>query len=345
VTERLQPGIYFWPSDRPPPAYGLLLLDVASGTTPVHARHAIARVVEPQRDVDVLIGVGRRVFDHDPPLTHHERPAFLARLDGYPLIPWTGMNTGEADLALQLTGPHAAAVNCAAVAVWERIADERLPLAPASFFTGFGRPDGRGWLGFHDGVSNLPAEQRRAAIETPGDPGWMAGGTYMVFLRFRIDLELWRSIPREQQELIVGRDKATGRPLGGEDKDFADPPETTSPEIARSHIHRANQSRASPGAPGALEIFRQGYDFLESIGPDGPVAGLNFVSFQADLGTFAHLIHLPRWLGDVNFGGDPTGPGAATLIRLAAGGLYAVPPCGGPFPGAELFTTHGRGRQ
>ena len=130
VTDRLQPGIYLRPGERPPPAYGLLLLDLASGTTPAQAGHAIARVVEPQPDVDVLIGLGRRVFDHDPPLTYHERPALLAWLDGYPLIPWTGENTGEADLALQVTGPHAAAVNCAAVAVWERIAKKRLPRAP-----------------------------------------------------------------------------------------------------------------------------------------------------------------------------------------------------------------------
>jgi len=130
VTDRLQSGIYLRPGARPPPAYGLLLLDLASGTTPAQAGHAIASVVEPQPEVDVLIGLGRRVFDHDPPLTYHKRPAFLGWLDGYPLIPWTGEKTGEADLALQVTEPHAAAVNCAAVAVWERIAKERLPLAP-----------------------------------------------------------------------------------------------------------------------------------------------------------------------------------------------------------------------
>jgi deferrochelatase/peroxidase EfeB len=199
MTTRLQHGIYFRPGERPPPAYGLLLLNLVPGTTPAEARNAIARVIEPQPEVDVLLGFGRRLFDHDPPLTHHERPAFLARLDSYPLIPWTGERTGEADVALQITGPHAAAVNCAAVVVWERIADERLPMVPASFFTGFGRPDGRGWLGFHDGVSNMPADQRRAAIEASNDPGWMAGGTYMAFLRLAIDLQLWRSIPREQQ--------------------------------------------------------------------------------------------------------------------------------------------------
>jgi len=203
---------------------------------------------------------------------------------------------------------------------------QRAPAArAASFFTGFGRPDGRGWLGFHDGVSNLPAEQRPAAIEASGDPGWMAGGTYIVFLRFTIDFELWRSIPREQQELMVGRDKATGRPLGGEDKDFTDPPETTSPEIALSPIHRANQSRASPAAPSALRNLPAGLRLPGIDRSRRPRGRPQLRLLQAGLGRFVHLMHLPGWLGDVNFEGDPTGPGAAALIGLAAGGLYAVP--------------------
>ena len=28
-----------------------------------------------------------------------------------------------------------------------------------SFFTGFNRPDGRSWLGFHDGVSNIRTQK------------------------------------------------------------------------------------------------------------------------------------------------------------------------------------------
>jgi hypothetical protein len=68
---------------------------------------------------------------------------------------------------------------------------------------------------------------------------------------------------------------------------------------------------------------------------------MNFVSFQSDLQTLQHLMHLPGWLADANFGG-PAKPGAGDppsprLIALVAGGLYAVPPRGRPFPGAGLF--------
>ena len=97
-------------------------------------------------------------------------------------------------------------------------------------------------------------------------------------------------------------------------------------------MHRANQNRGSSDSPAALRIYRQGYDFIDAIGPDGPEVGLNFVSFQSDLQTIAHLMHLPGWLGDANFG-----DGAPPFVTLLAGGFYAVPPRARPFPGANLF--------
>ena len=99
-----------------------------------------------------------------------------------------------------------------------------------------------------------------------------------------------------------------------------------------SHIHRVNQNRASPYAPGGLRMFRQGYDFLEHLGPAGPRLGLNFVSFQRSLAILAHVMHLPGWLGDADFGGDEP-----PFTSVLAGGLYAVPPVESPFPGAGLF--------
>ena len=174
-----------------------------------------------------------------------------------------------------------------------------------------------------------------------------------------------RALERSDQELIVGRDKLTGSPLIATERDAEgrarpvaapplpaepsdaeladhhDPPQATDPLIEASHLHRANQSRASPHATAAWRMFRQGYDFLESIGPGGPVLGLNFVSFQADLAALQHVLHLPGWLADVNFGGParrgPGDPPSPALISLVAGALFAVPPVAEPFPGAGLL--------
>lgn len=324
--------------------------------------------------LEALLGFGRRFFDprfHDPPLTRASRPDYLAYLAPgpapFPALPWAPGEAarGEADLALQLTGPSPAAVNRAAVEVWKAIRHDGLPLRVAASFDGFGRADGRGWLEFHDGVSNIESSRRPAALTAAGEPDWMAGGTYMAFLRMRVDLARWSELDRGEQELVIGRDKLTGSPLVSTRRDaqgrvrpvaapvpparpsraqraaFAEPPETTDPVLESSHMHRANQNRASTDAPTALRIFRQGYDFLDALGPDGPELGLNFVSFQASLATLQHLLHLPRWLADVNFGGPPEPapgePPSPRLLTLRAGGFYAVPPKARPFPGAALF--------
>lgn len=390
MAHRLQPGIHFEAGVTPRPAYQLLLLNAPAGASPAAVRMALERLLamlnrlragdpaelagqptsqrrasaELFRSLDVLIGYGRRLFDedvHEPRLTQAPRPDFLSYLadDGpFPALRWAGEHrNAECDFALQLTASDVAAVNAAAVEVSALIAAERFPLTVAEHFGGFGRSDGRGWLGFHDGVSNMPADQRLQAITAPADPAWMEGGTYMAYLRLPVDLTSWRSLSHGEQELLVGRNKLTGAALIGfrrahgqvkpvsasppsasasatELARWRDPPQTTNPVLEHAHIARANQTRASPYAPGAWRIFRQGYDFLEAIGADVRV-GLNFVSFQRDLRVLQQILHQPDWLGDANFGGPQ--PPDPQLIGIAAGGLYAVPPRSKPFPGAELF--------
>jgi deferrochelatase/peroxidase EfeB len=388
----LQAGIYFEENATPHPYYLLLLLNAFPGVNRskvLEALGALMRMLadltngrvrglegQPSANVaesvtqygslDVLFGYGRRFFDqhqHAPPLTNAPRPDFLSYLpeEGpFPAVAWASVRrNAEADFALQLTGAAEATVTCAAIEVWKLIRERQLPLAVVESFGGYGRPDRRGWLGFHDGISNMGSNQRLSALVSAGDPDWMCGGTYMAYLRIRVDLALWESRSREEQELIVGRDKLTGaalvaiefvkgRPVpvaaaapgaqaSAEEKAaWRDPPQTTDAILEASHIARANQTRASPSAPGAFRIFRQGYDFLESLDAAGADLGLNFVSFQRDLRVLQQLLHLPGWLGDANFGGRGEET-SMPLLSVCAGGFYAVPRRARPFAGAELF--------
>jgi Dyp-type peroxidase family len=394
VAHRIQEGLIFEPGTRPPPSYRLLLLNAQPPATADDVAAALRSVLSMLRDLavgrvrdlagqpdgtmehsreqfaglEVLLGYGRRFFDdsaHAPPLTRAARPDFLsylARPTAFPAVPWADAdtpNTGEADFALQLAGNSEAAVNCAAVECWKLIQDDDLALTVAATFAGFGRHDGRGWLDFHDGVSNIPSSQRLAAIEAAADPPWMRGGTYMAFLRLAVDLVAWRSVDRATQELVIGRDKLSGAALTAVERDesgraapvaastaeqasWRDPPQTSDPLLEASHIHRANQNRASPAAPGGLRMFRQGYDFLDGFHGGLPVLGLNFVSFQSDLRTLQHVLNLPGWLGDANFGGpaqpQPGEPPSPHIAALLAGGFYALPPRAKPFPGSDLFS-------
>src|SRR6185436_15347890 len=88
---------------------------------------------------------------------------------------------GEADLLLQLTGATQHAVARAAVEVAKLIAERALPLRAAGGYDGFLRDDGRSWIGFHDGVSNVEPSQRLAAVTCQGEPEWLRGGTTLAF--------------------------------------------------------------------------------------------------------------------------------------------------------------------
>jgi deferrochelatase/peroxidase EfeB len=321
---------------------------------------------------DALLGYGASFFDPQRKLTRKAKPDLLVPLEPtrgpFPSLEWgTGVKpgSGEGDLCLQLTGRDAHAVNRAAVEIWKLIVDESLPLVLRETFDGFARDDRRSWIGFHDGISNIRPSQRLAAVECSGDPDWNRGGTYLAFLRCEVDLSRWRKQTRADQEMLIGRDKITGcalerveskddilvpHPFAGcpaapeataQERDvFSDPPETGDPIIEASHIHRANQNRAEPTTAAAHRVFRQGYEYLEQVGPDGPRLGLNFVSFQRDLEHLRQILGLSSWLGGVNFGGRPTpaeGPEPIRLISLRAGGFYAVPLAASPFPGANLL--------
>jgi deferrochelatase/peroxidase EfeB len=133
------------------------------------------------------------------------------------------------DIVIQFIANSQLAVNRAIVETWKNLRHNSLSKYPfifSKFFTGFQRDDGRSWLGFHDGVSNMrPGKERRNVIAVHRENNdllprdfWTENGTYMAFLRIEIDLDLWDSINRSKQELIIGREKLYGRPLIGVDK-------------------------------------------------------------------------------------------------------------------------------
>lgn len=320
----------------------------------------------PQPKLTCLLGFGARLFERYPKL---ERPRDLVRIEAqpFPMLPWVNKADraiGETDLALQFIAESELAVSRAVVETWMLIKNgaNGPSLSVAALHGGFNREDRRSWLGFHDGIGNIEPDRRREAIETKvggptsDDPQWMDGGTYMGFLKVSIDLERWRSLDRLEQEKCVGRERETGCPLthigerstevlagcpvphGPTSVDFRNPPAPPiDPDnLAQfSHMNRANLNRRrGPIADSDNRIFRQGYEFLESL-PGGRLRiGLNFVSFQRKIPALTTILTRENWLGDANFGGKPPAP---ALLGLIGGGYYAVPPVGGPFPGADIF--------
>lgn len=337
----------------------------------------VGPVAVPADGLTCLLAYGARLFDpmaHPLPVAPNaRRPPRVTRFrlgaaGPFRAIRWVPeplRRQTDGDLALQFVADSELAVNRAAVESVKAIADGTLPLRVAAMYDGFGRSDGRSWIDFHDGVNTMTPEQRERAmlIDDDLDVPWMVGGTYLAFLRLAVDLPLWRALTRDQQELIVGRQKITGCPFVstaagsgvtaacGNDGTlpaaptpaFLDPPRPSADPVLRaSHIHRANLNRgADPREAASNRVYRQGYEFLESMPGDAPRVGLNFVSFQKDLERVTFVLRADDWFGSANFGG-PDVPAAGeppnpALLGLLAGGFYAVPPAGDPFPGAGVF--------
>ena len=411
MAGKLQEGIYHTPGIRPGKFFGLLFLRAARGleAPPVgETLRLLWGVYEdlkrgkvgdlpghtvPHGDLTVLVGYGVNAFRiagasravppelenyglFRSPLPTGGGP--LLRGAGLPYADGVSVNPATEDVAVQFVAETQLAVNRAIVETWKALEDvsdpetREAPLLLTAFYQGFQRDDGRSWIDFHDGVSNLKSEDRLGviSIEPSAVPehGWTEGGTYLAFIRLEVDLKAWRRLDRRQQEILVGRDKLTGCPLVGLDetgnplpqagcpvagtqevdpsevgnRPFLEPADTPIAVLRQSHVQRANHHVPDPDRRNSLRVFRQGYEFLEPAGAaPGFRAGLNFVSFQDTPERLFRMLTQPGWLGGTNFGGDSEDapPDANRLLAVRAAAVFLAPPVveSEAFPGSSIL--------
>jgi deferrochelatase/peroxidase EfeB len=414
-NSKLQEGIYYFRGDYPRSSYSVVFLRARPPFDSLKIRQTFINLWQVHtnlkkilvsdlnlrgkdayhRTLTVLYGYGPKFFEIGIP---KKKPRYLndewlfltPTLGGSPVLPESGLRYADEvttnDVAndhiiIQFIGETQLATHRAVVETWKFIrkteVDESMaPMVMRTFYTGFNRPDGRSWLGFHDGVSNVRPYDRLRIISTDGgslnrDDYWTGGGgTYLAFLRIGINLGVWEGIPVKEQERIVGRQKSTGCPLigiGRDGKNIFAPgcpvPGTrqitevgnerfreygitlarnsrTDPhysKVENSHVRRMLRARE--------QIFRQGFEYLESIDSYPYLrTGLNFVSFQG--GTDKIYKAIKYGFQRVNFGGDSAEPipGADRLLSVYAAGFFLVPPFhkGDLFPGDIIFKSTGQ---
>lgn len=410
TVRNLQQGVYFSSSDYPRRSFSIAFLRGRAPLDPARMKETLLNLWETYTDLQkrcslqsepngrvssnanpsVLFGYGPKFFEvpglkKAKPLDFCDKWLFQHPTIGAdPVIPDSGLRYAsdvksnsliDDHVAIQFIGDTQMATHMAIVDTWKVLKKAEnngspAPFVMTSFYTGFNRPDGRGWLGFHDGISNIKSSERLRHILVDNkrlEPidFWTANGTYMSFLRIVVDLNIWESIPVNDQERIVGRQKATGCPLIKVDRRgnnifisgcpvpgttditekgnnrFRDyvpirPPraefDASVPSVENSHVEQMRRI--------SNQIFRQGYEFVESI-EEYPFfqAGLNFVSFQGSTDRIYRMLKYGFRHG--GFGGGKLGLalGSDRLLAVKAAGLFFVPPFNKNegFPGEIIF--------
>jgi len=396
----LQEGIYYQSGARPGTAFAVVFLRADPTADSATVGRSLERLwgvyqglkrgvsrdlpnhLFPSGDLTVLLGFGIKAFGiagakrSVPPEALANYGLFRSPLasGGGPLLIGSGLNYADdvkanpatEEIVVQFIANTQLAVRRAVVETWKCLSDsgENPPvLSVSTYFSGFQRDDGRSWIDFHDGVSNLKSSERYAVIgiKPTGDPStsWTEDGSYMTYVRIHVDLPLWRKLAPDVQSIAVGRSKLTGCPLAGvdsngsplsiagcpsapsgeigQDDGFRETPRNPDPTIATSHVQRVNRHRGAVEDPNSLRVFRQGFEFLEPWDRSpGFRAGLNFVGFQDTPERLFQVLTQPGWLGKTNFGGaEQTLP----LLKVLAAGIYFVPPDGEHthFPGQDIF--------
>jgi deferrochelatase/peroxidase EfeB len=180
----------------------------------------------------------------------------------------------------------------------------------------------RNLFGFKDGTRNLKAEEtdeleKHVWVQDGDGQDWLAGGTYLVARRIRMHIEIWDRTTLSEQEMIIGRNKGEGAPLG-QVKEFDEPDfnvmgEDELPLIADiSHIRLASKE-----ALGGVRILRRGYNFTDGTDGLGHLdAGLFFIGFMRD--AHKQFVPMQRALG--------ANDEMMEYIEHTGSGLFAVPP-------------------
>lgn len=247
-------------------------------------------------NLTMTVAVGASLFDQRYGLAAR-RPKHLIRMQGFPNDALDA-SICHGDLLLQFCS-NTAETNIHALRDIVKNTPDLLSLRwrltgflPAHTIKRQGRDTVRNLMGFKDGTANLDvrdeALMRRIVWVRPGDgePEWTAGGTYQVVRIIRMKVEHWDRTPLQEQQTIMGRDKAEGAPLGMQHErdvpDYADDPKGDAIPLD-AHIRLANPRTAQTASS---RILRRGYNYDRGVTKSGQMdMGLLFVCFQADLGA------------------------------------------------------------
>lgn len=267
----------------------------------------------PPDALTVTIGFGASLFDGRYGLASR-KPAGLTAM---PAFPDDALVAGEChgDVSLQLcAGTEETLLN----ALRELMRASRGALAARWKVEGFlpaAREPGasRNLLGFKDGTANPDPSDDALMRRLVWDDD---GGTFQVVRIIRNRVEFWDRVARQEQELMIGRDKVTGAPLGKrqetDDPQLADDPKGERIPLD-SHIRLARPR--TPETEGQ-RILRRPYNYSRGIDDSGQLdMGLLFIAYNRDIAK--QFLPVQQRLA---------GEGLVDYVVPTGGGYFYVPP-------------------
>ena len=149
------------------------------------------------------------------------------------------------------------------------------------------RSSTRNLFAFRDGTANPPSHDAAMmdrlvwAQRGAGEPPFAADGTYVIVRIIRQHVEFWDRVGMIEQERIIGRERLSGAPLGG-DSEFQNPDFASDPHGRRipldAHIRLAN-----PRTPATADqrMIRRSYSYDRGVDEAGDLdCGLIFTAYN-----------------------------------------------------------------
>jgi deferrochelatase/peroxidase EfeB len=295
----------------------------------------------------ITIGFGRTLFERDGKDRFGLAGRMPTQLVDLPHFPGDQLvaEQSDGDLFVQACGDDQQTVFHAVRAI-ARIAPDVATLRWTQFGYSPSNRAGtpRNLMGFKDGTINSnahpPADLDTTLWAGSDSPGWMNGGTYLVYRRIRMALEHWDRLGVDDQEKVVGRHKVSGAPLGAtHEMDALDltakgPGGTVIPATAHVRL-------AAPETNNGAVIVRRAFAYSNGTTPFTERwppwrqaleydAGLLFLGFQRDPRTAFIPINSRLAVNDA----------LNQFTTHTASGVFAIPP-GAPGPdhwvGETLF--------